>query len=296
MSKRRFNIEKTIAEIVNHTTFTDYYNRLRLLAKTMFEWCNVPDKINTRFIEDTLYHYGKCCFYDDPTFGLMVARCNTSNVMNIYNEPTDVHTYSTDPHYKTQTLKIGKECVLIRNNVEMIPTDFTIQQFAYRLYEAQRSIDVNIGNQKFPALILCNQNQLFSFKKVFQDVQANEPVIFADKNMNPEAIKSINMEIPFVADKLTIQKHEIWNECMSFLGLNNANTDKKERLITDEVNSNNELIEMMSQVMLAERQRACDEINKLFGTNIGVKLRNYIAKEEKDEIDEPRVNGGDIDE
>lgn len=296
MSKRKFGKQKSLAELVNHTTFVDIYNRLRLIAKTTFEWCNLPPHISERFIEDTLYHYGKCCFYDDPTFGLMVARCNTSNIMNIYNEPTTVDTYSTDPNYKTKRLSIGEDCVLIRNNVEMIPTDFTIQQFAYRLYEAQRSIDVNIGSQKFPAIVLCSENQLLSFKKAFEDVQANEPVIYAEKNMNIEGIKALNLEVPFVADKLTIQKHEIWNEAMTFLGLNNANTDKKERLITDEVNSNNELIEMMSEVMLAERKRACKEINSMFKLNLDVKLRNYTPNEEKSEIDEPRANGGDINE
>lgn len=282
--------QKSIAQVVNHTTYVDIYNRLRLLAKTMFEWKGFPDKVNTRFIEETLYEYGMCVYYDDPTFGKMIARCTTANVMNIYNEPTEVTTYSSDPNYVPRTLKIGTDCVLIRNNVEMIPTDYTIQQFAYRLYETQRSIDTNIALQKFPLIVLCNQNQLQSFKNLIKDVQTNEPIIYGDKTMNVENIKTLDTEAPFVADKLMVHKNNVWNECMSFLGINNVNTDKKERLITDEANANNELIEMMSEVMLAERKRATDEIKKLFGDNIEVCLRNYTPDEKKREIDQPRAN------
>ena len=278
--------QKTIAEVINKTTFIDYYNRLRLIAKTMFEWTGFPDSINTRFLEKMLYYYGSCCFYDDDKFGLMVARCNTCNIMNIYDEPTEVQTISADPIYTPKSLKVGSQCVLIRNNVEMIPTDYTIQVFANRLYNCQRSIDVNTNQQKFPFIFLCDKNELLTFKKIFDDMENNEMAIYAEKNLNIEGIKALQTGVPFVADKLTIQKHEIWNECMSFLGINNANTDKKERLITDEVNSNNELIEMMCEVMLNQRKLACEEINKMYGEKHGftcdVNLRTFKEKPSMD--------------
>lgn len=286
--------QKTIAEVINKATFVDYYNRLRLIAKTMFEWTGFPDSINTRYLEKMLYYYGSCCFYDDDKFGLMVARCNTCNIMNIYDEPTEVTTISADPIYTPKTLKVDTDCVLIRNNVEMLPTDYTIQIFASRLYNCQRSIDVNTNQQKFPFIFLCDKNELLTFKKIFDDMENNEMAIYAEKNLNIEGIKALQTGVPFVADKLTIQKHEIWNEAMSFLGINNANTDKKERLITDEVNSNNELIEMMCEVMLNQRKLACEQINKMYGEKHGftceVNLRTF--KKQEITLDE----GGDLDE
>lgn len=285
--------QKTIAEVINRTTFIDYYNRLRLLAKTMFEWTGFPESINTRYLEKMLYYYGSCCFYDDDTFGLMVAKCNTCNIMNIYDEPTEVTTISADPLYKPQTLKINKNCVLIRNNVEMIPTDYTIQVFASRLYNCQRAIDVNTNQQKFPFIFLCDKNELMTFKKIFEDMENNEMAIYAEKNLNIEGIKALQTGVPFVVDKLTQQKHEIWNECMSFLGLNNANTDKKERLITDEVNSNNELIEMMYEVMLNQRKLACKEINKMFGEKHNFKCDVNLRTFKPDRLTEEE---GDLDE
>ena len=275
----RPKLQKSIAELLNNATYIDYYNRLRLIAKTMFEWTGFPEKVNTRYLEKMLYYYGSCCFYDDDDFGLMVAKCNTCNIQNIYDEPTHVTTVSQDPKYKAKTLKVDDECVLIRNNVEMLPTDYTIQLFAARLFQCQRSIDVNVNQQKFPFIFLCDKNELLTFKKIFDDIENNEIAIYAEKNLNIEGIKALETGVPFVADKLTMQKHEIWNEAMSFLGLNNANTDKKERLITDEVNSNNELIEMMCEVMLNQRKLACEQINKKYGLNVDVKLRTFKNKE-----------------
>lgn len=286
--------QKTIAEMINKSTFIDFYNRLRLIALTMFEWTGFPEHVNTRYLEKMLYYYGSCCFYDDSDFGLMVAKCNTQNIMNIYDEPTSVTTISSDPLYKPKTLKIDEECVLIRNNVEMIPTDFSIQLFASRLYDCQRSIDTNTNQQKFPFFVLCDKNELLTFKQILSDIQENEVAIYSEKNLNLESIKALETGVPFVADKLTMQKHEIWNEAMSFLGINNANTDKKERLITDEVNSNNQLIEMMGEVMLNQRKLACEQINKMFNLHVSVKVRTF--KNNNHVLEKDELKGGEDDE
>lgn len=291
--------QKTIAEVINHATFIDFYNRLRLIAKSRFEWTGFPEKVNTRYLEKMLYYYGSCVFYDDDDFGLMVAKCNTCNIQNIYDEPVEVTTVSEDPKYIAKTLKVDKDCVLIRNNVEMIPTDYTIQLFASRLFHCQRSIDVNINQQKFPFVFLCDKNELMTFKKIFDDIDNNEIAIYAEKNLNIEGIKALETGVPFVADKLTMSKHEIWNECMTFLGLNNANTDKKERLITDEANSNNELIEMMLEVMLHQRKEACKQINEMYGKkhnfNVDVKLRTFKKEELQLEDKKPKDNNQPLD-
>ena len=288
--------EKTIAKVINNATYVDFYNRLRLLAKTIFEWTGFPEKVNTRFLEKCLYEVGSCCFYDDPEFGFMIARCNTANIMNIYDEPTHVTTVSNAPNYNPKELEINEDCILIRNNAEMIPTDYTIQLFSARLYKCQRSIDNNIDIQKFPFIVLCDNKQLLSFKKMIEDINENELAIYGEKTLNMENLKTLETEAPFVADKLNVQKTNIWNECMTFLGLNNANTEKRERLITDEANANNELIEMMFQIMYHERKLACEQINKKYGLNVDVKMRKFDQseleldnKENKDEDKDSKI-------
>ena len=100
------------------------------------------------------------------------------------------------------------------------------------------------------------------------------PVIYTDSEFNLDSIKVLKTDAPFVVDKLTLYKHDIWNEVMTFLGVNNSNQDKKERLVANEVDANDEQIEQARFNMLDARKDACKKINDMFGLNIDVKFRN----------------------
>ena len=262
---------KTIAKELNDRTFTDYYYRLMLIARSVFKWSNLPNYIDEKWIERYLFTEGRCIFFNDKIKGLMIAKCTDSGELNTYDEPTLLTPFGTN--YDGKALVNGKECILIRNNDSCIPTAPTIQLFALRLAEISRTIDININNQKTPVMILCSEKQKQSMKHLFNHVTGNEPVIYGDKNLDIDSVKALKMDAPIVFDKLQIQKHTIWNECMTFLGINNANMDKRERLVDDEVQANNEQIEASVNVMLKSRENACKQINELFGTNIKVELR-----------------------
>lgn len=257
---------------LNDLTFTDYYYRLMLLARTMFKWNNLPEGIDEKHIEKWLYLDGKVMFFKDKTNGLMIARCNDSGQINYYDEPTMLTPYGNQ--YYGTPLENDKECVLIRNNDDMIPTYMTIKLFALRLTNIERGIETNINALKTPILIRMNSDkQKLSLKNVYKQYEGNEPVIYADKDLTGEPMEVLKTDAPIIFDKLQIQKHAVWNEAMTFMGINNANMDKRERLVDDEVRANNEQVEMSYQIMLKAREMACEKINKLFGTNISVELR-----------------------
>ena len=275
---------KGIAETLNNRTYTDYFYRLMLISMSIFKWENLPNGIDEKWIEKYLFNMGRCMFYKDDTLGFMVTKCTTDGMLNFYDEPTSLRPVATN-YSNTQSYVNGKECVMIRNNDFMIPTVPTIELFAYRLADISRTIDINIHAQKTPILIKCSDKQRLTLKNVYRQWNGNEPVIFGDKSLNMEQLEVLKTDAPIVFDKLQLQKHAIWNECMTFLGINNANQDKKERLVDDEVQANNEQVQMSGEMMLKARQRAADDINRLFGTNIKVSMRSDLFQEKVQKLE-----------
>ena len=265
---------KRASKKLNDMTYTDYLNRLTLLARSLFKWNNLPKGITEKIIEKYLFYHGSCVFYNHPEIGLVVARC-TENGLNHNDEPVTITPVFSNYIFKTpiKPLENNKECVLIRNNDKSFPTYYTINLFALRLTDIQRTIDVNISAQKTPVIVTCSDKQKFSLKQVVNQKDDNELTIYGDPNLDVNAITALKVDAPVVFDKLQIQKHSLWNECMTFLGVNNANMDKRERLVDDEVQANNEQIELSAEVMLKARELACEQINKIFGTNISVEIR-----------------------
>lgn len=287
---------KSFAKRLNDLTFTDYYNRLSLLARTVFKWENLPNGMDEKWIENFLFKHGKCVFYNDATRGLMVAECNPDGTLNNYEEPVSVTPTGID--VEAISLTPGEDCVLIRNNDEMLPTSETLKLFAYRLAEISRTIDVNVNAQKTPVLVLTSDKQKLTLKNVYAQWNGNEPVIYGDKNLDIDGIKVLKTDAPIVFPQLQNQKLTLWNECLTFLGVNNANTEKRERLITDEVEANNDHIDLSADCMLKARQKAVEQINKLFKTNITVKLRreseNEMFEEEEKECTQDTQNTSEI--
>lgn len=258
-------------ETMNTITAQDYYDRLQLIALSLFEWHNLPESCNANFLEKTLFTYGNALFIYDDDIGFLNMKCVPGGRLNNYDEPVSYRAVSTiyNKEYSRE------ECVLIRNNIIEKPTDNTVLLFASRLTEAERTIDVNIKSQKTPVLIRCNEKDRLTMKNLYKQYDGNEPFILGAKGIDIEALKVLKTDAPFVADKIQIYKHQIWNEALTFFGINNVNTEKRERLITDEANANNEVISINAQSMLLTREQACKEINDKYGLDIAVSMRTF---------------------
>lgn len=298
MGKRKFkpnNREFIDTAWVNDATYWDYLERLKKVAMSMFEWVNLPESMNARYIEKSLYYHGSAALLYDETLGYINTNCASSGQVNIYGLPTALNCYSFG-YQETRTLYTGlvydeyanpinkndKECIMVMNNWERTPTCSTLELFALRLYEAERTCDVNIKTQKTPVTILCDENQRLTMKNLYLQYDGNEPFIFGDKNnLEDGKIKALRTDAPFIADKLMEYKKQIWNEALEFLGVNTLTTEKKERLISDEASSNNELINLNLQSYLAPRQEACRQFNEKFGLTgtdkeISVRVRSDL--------------------
>ena len=296
--KNRNNYKFIDSMEINDRTYTDYLNRFRRIALSMFEWVNLPKSMNSRYLELCLYFNGKAALLKTKKYGFINTKCAGTGYVNIYGLPTKLNCFSYDFN-EQRDLYIGlnpvnendeySECILVQNNWEAIPTVSSMELFAFRLYEASRVCDVNITSQKTPVLLVADETQRLFLENLYQQYNGNQPFIFGDKDqLGENTIKCINTQAPYVADKITEYKKEIWNEALTFLGVNNIMLEKKERLVTDEANSNNELINLNLESFLAPRLEACRQFNEKYGLTgtdkeISVRVRsdlyNIIKKE-----------------
>lgn len=281
--------------ILNNLTFIDYMNRFKKIALSIFEWVNLPSSMDARYLEHCLFYNGVAALLKDGKFGFINTKCASSGNINIYGLPTSLNC-SSFGYTSTRKIYTGldgftenqrkylenSQAILVMNDWERVPTCSTLELFAYRLYECERTCDTNIKMQKFPMFILTDEKQRLTYENLFSQYDGNRPVILGDKyQVDPSQITSINTNSPFVADKIMNYKKQIWNEALTFLGINNISDEKKERLVTDEINSNNELINLNLQSYLAPRQLACKQFNEKFnftGTDkeISVRVRSDL--------------------
>lgn len=256
-------------------TFQDNLIRLSMLAQTVFKWNGLPNGIDEKHLERYLFNEGRCMFFKDQNVGWIITKCTDAGTLNFYDEPTALLPVATDAvELDLKTREPGEDCVLIYNNDYAYPTARTIMMYAARLTEMQRTIDINIHAQKTPVLIKASDKTRLSAKQIYAKWSGFEPLIITDKNLaDGIEMEVLHIAAPIVFDKLAIEKNKLWNECMTFLGINNANMDKRERLVDDEVQANNEQIGYSAEVMLKSRQRAAAAMSKLCGCNITVELR-----------------------
>lgn len=271
MSRRK--TQQSEAANLNNKTYIDYYNRLKELALNVFEWKNLPPSIDERFLELVLFEYGYAVYFNDEEMGNLALTCTIGGELDVYRIPTRRRAYATNG-YSNDLSK--EDSVLIYNNYLHTPTDMTIRLFARRLYEIERSIDVNVKSQKTPVLITASEQQRLTMKNYYMQYDGNEPFIFGDKNMDFTGMQVFKTDAPYVADRLQILKHQIWNEALTFCGIENSNQDKKERMVSDEVGGNYGNIEAQRNVMLNARRQAVEKINRMFGTNIEVSFRSNL--------------------
>ena len=281
MSKKR-----TRAELENVLTFRVLYNQYRNMALNTFKWEGLPEGIEEKYIEQALFDEGKCLFFRDPRMSYMALPCFQGSQLDVYSEPLS---------WRAVGLNYNKEyrrdkCVLIENNKMRAPTHDAVVMWVRKLYEAHRTMDVNLRTSKMPWFILTDERKLLTYKEVLRKIDENEFAIFGAPGLNPEAFQVIPTKVEFIGDKLMDFAHSVQNDLLTFLGIDNCPVDKKERLVSGEVNSNDQLLEICADLMLEARQRACEAINKMYGLNVSVKLR-HEPKEVKQDVagtgDEP---------
>jgi len=266
---------------LNRTSWQLYYNRLVELAISMFEWKNLPETVDPRYLELVLFSQGQAVFFKDEVLGYLGLQAIISGNFDVYRIPKNRRAYAVNGYQKQLT---DKDSVLIFNNYLHTPSNVDIEVFARRLYNLDRSVDVNTNAQKTPMLITCNENERLTMKNLYEKYEGNEPVIFGTKDLKTSDIQAISTGVPFVADRLYQLKVNIWSEALTYLGISNVSNQKKERMLVSEVSGSLGSVISSRYSRLESRREACKKINDMFGLNIEVDYRKDYREQENAEV------------
>lgn len=259
---------------LNRQTFDYYYFHLMELATACFHWKNLPDTIDPRFLEMCLFYKGMCVFFKDPVIGYLALQLLPGGTWNVYDIPTKRIAYGSNGYRMNLT---AENSVIIFNNYSRMGTAPAIEMYANRLSNIARTIDVNVLAQKTPKILACSENQRLTLQNLYKEYMGNEPFIFGDKHLEVTPITSLDTSTPFVSDKLQMIKRQMYNEALTYLGIENNNSEKAERLVTNEGISNVSPVQAARFTRLNPRQEACEQINRMFGLNISCEYRAPLS-------------------
>ena len=256
------------------------------LAISMFEWKNIPDSIDPRFLELTLFSDGQAVWFKDEEMDKYLAlQVIINGQLDVYRVPIKRRAYAVNGYQRNLN---NKDSVIIYNNFLRSNSYQMCVLYAKKLYNLDRIIDVNTNAQKTPVLITVDENQRLTAENVYQKWDGNQPVIYGDKMLNPELLRVLKTDAPYVSDKLYQLKTQYWNEALTYLGISNLNVQKKERLVSDEVVRSQGGTIASRYSRLEARREACKKINAMFGLNIDVDYREDFR-----EMDDETMFTGD---
>lgn len=255
----------------NAWTYDYYLERLINLAVSRFEWQNMPETCDARFLEITLLYTGSGILLYEPLLGASYSlRVLPGGPFDLYGYPINRVAYG---YNGAQVRCYPDDSVIVYNNMLRKGEMGALRMFAHRLWEYDRVTDVNVASNKTPTLILCNENERHSMENLYMQYEGNERVIFGTSGLDTKAIQVLQTGAPFIADKLNELKNSVWNEALTYLGIYNV-TQKNERVNEVEVRRQQGGTIASRNSGLFMRQNASDRFNQIAGTNIQVRYRD----------------------
>lgn len=254
-----------------------YETKLIELCSNRFEWVGMPDTVDRRHLEMSLLGGGLAVFYFDEQFSryLALAAAGVGKI-NMYGNPTS---FTIARPNMPSLILTGKNCVPIWANYTRTSELAFIRLYAKKLAGLDRSIEIVTEAMRYSKLVQTKEENRLSYVNILRQHAEGQPVIFGVQQDNGldlmDAISVFDLGVPQHAlTDLRSERIKLWNECMGLLGINNANQEKKERLVEAEVSANDEQTDIMKNVALNARRQAAEQINRMYGLSVSV---NFVT-------------------
>lgn len=287
------------AGIINYTDYYMYFiQRLKSIAVSCFQWENLPLSVSQRFLEiSTLRRSFSLFFKDDVLDEFFAMRCILQPPFDNYNIPMIRAAYANNRY---RNVLNNTNSVIIFDNYLHEPAWPALCMFAQQLTNIEVTKAINLRAQKTPVMILCDDKQRLTMENLFMKIDCGAPVIYGTKNLDLDSVKVLNLEAPYLVDKLQEEKINVLHEAFSFLGVGSLEIVKRERYITNEIQAANESNIAQRANRLKARTEAAEHINDMFGLELSVSY-SPIAEQIADdmlrraktmEFDESGLNSG----
>lgn len=265
-----FTPPKASTKYLNSVQCMEIFNQLLNIALARFEWSGLPKTCDAMALEKTLLFYGKALFFYDEEIGAFLhTPCNLPGPFNIYYESIVREAYSFE--YK-ETYTIDNS-VLIKASYTMVPDYLSIWNYVPRIADGIRAIDVHMQTLKRPYVIVCEEKQRNTVIRTINRITDNEIAVIGEKGMTGSDISVLNLNSSSNLSEMWSCVKQYYNAVFNSLGIKNAFTDKKERLVTTEANGQTNSTRHALESELYAREFAAEKINSMFNLNVSVRSR-----------------------
>lgn len=280
--------ELLVSENQIEASVTSDLNILDLINKSilMFKWKNVPDTITVRTIEKRMFFAGKLCFFYDDNFGFQIMPFAYMGGINDENEFTRLKPISlTGIDYKEKI--INEEAVVIRDNELEIPPFLYAKFYGNKITELFNIREKNNNWLSLPFIFSSTGDRLEDKKRGLEikEIMYNgkQEIAYITDAFN--ALQLFDLKPQYFGTEIEEQIRVMKNNYLEYLGVDHLTFDKKERMITQEIEVKNEENTINLEKRLAPRKNACKLINEIWGLNIDVEyaFKFDTLKEEKEE-------------
>lgn len=272
-NRKRRNDRNLNQSLAYQRIFDFYYAWLKNIAISMYKW-SLPKSMDERFLELALFENGKCLIYEKD--GVLInTRATPSNEMTMYNFFKGYNAYNVVFSDYVKDV----DCVYGLNNPLSIPTEEAVYMYATRLQKLEMGIWSNVDLQKFPLMISCTEEQKLSAVNTMEQFEGGVPYIFTYKTFDENTnIHCLNNQVPMVFKDLYDLKKQTLQEFFEYLGVRKTK-EKKERLLSSEIISDNATVGASGNTFLSERKKICERVNDRFAyllkEPLSVEVRDY---------------------
>ncbi len=267
---------------VKNTALAQFFKRYLLQqAMSVFEW-KMPDYWARNYFLTVLYVWGFIFVMDDPAVGVIPQHGGLMGYDVQYQPTTAI---INNPIFGSRELEIGTECEILRLQPDYFGLYDLIDYYGDMMALIAETTGVNILNSKLSYVFgAANKAAAESFKKLYDQIASGQPAAFLDKQLFDEdgrltvELLEQNVGQNFIADKLLDAMTTVRNQFLTAIGIPNANTDKKERLNTLEVTSNDFETRSGVCLWLDELQKGCKKVRDLYGIELDVDWRRDLRE------------------